>query len=139
MDQVSTKIILTLFKEDRTKETPDIRSLINLGTCGLPTVHGSFQGEKESGWKIGDKLRALWQLFHDTPAIRDDFIEMTKTSTFPLKFCAHRWVEDLAERALKIWPHVEIFVDNYKKLPKSKVPTLTSYTVVREAVGDPLF
>ncbi|XP_060753828.1 uncharacterized protein LOC132864430 isoform X1 [Neoarius graeffei] len=136
------KKLLRLFEEDWTKEAPGIRGLINLGTCGLHTVHGSFQqGEKESGWKIGDKLRALWQLFHDTPARRDDFIEITKTSTFPLKFCAHRWVEDLpvADRALKIWPHVEKFIDNYKKLPKSKVPMSASYTVVREAVGDPLF
>lgn len=54
-------------------------------------------------WEVGDVLRALWRLFHDSRARHDDFIEMTNTSTFPLKFWAHRWVEGLAvaERALE--------------------------------------
>ncbi len=105
-------------------------------------MHGSFQsGEKETGWKVGDVLRALWQLFHDSPARREDFIEMTKTSTFPLKFCAHRWVEDLAvaERAIEIWPAVQTYINSHRKLPRSKVPSSASYCTVKEATADPLF
>lgn len=80
-------------------------------------------------------------MFHDSPARREDFIEMTKTSTFPLKFCAHRWVEDLAvaERAIEIWPAVQTYINSHRKLPKSKVPSSASYCTVKEATADPLF
>ncbi|KAJ8364953.1 hypothetical protein SKAU_G00137840 [Synaphobranchus kaupii] len=64
---------LRIFQEDKSQADPDAPKMINLG---LHVVHGSFQnGEKETGWKMGDVLRALWQLFHDSPARRDDFIE----------------------------------------------------------------
>ncbi|KAK6471317.1 hypothetical protein HHUSO_G29675 [Huso huso] len=121
---------LRIFEEERRQMDPNLPH--------LHVVHGSFQqGEKE---KLGETVRALWQLFHDTLARRDDFADMTKT-TFPLKFCAHRWVEDLqvAECAIEIWPAVLKYIDSHKKLPKSKVPTSMSYTLVNEAAADPLF
>lgn len=66
---------LRIFQADKSQVDPDVPKMINLGSCGLHVVHGSFQnGEKETGWKVRDVLRALWQLFHDPPARRDDFI-----------------------------------------------------------------
>lgn len=133
---------LRLFQEDKSKEDPDAPKLINLGRCGLHVVHGSFQTrERETGWKIGDALRALWQVFHDSPARREDFSELTKTARFPLKFCPARWVEDLqvAERAIEVWPAVTAYIHSHKKLPKSKVPTSASYLTVKKATEDPLF
>ncbi|KAK1898471.1 Adenylate cyclase type 6 [Dissostichus eleginoides] len=133
---------LRIFQEDKSKEDPDAPKLINLGSCGLHVVHGSFQtGERETGWKIGDALRALWQVFHDSPARREDFSELTKTARFPLKFCATRWVEDLqvAEGAIEVWPAVMAYIHSHKKLPKSKVPTSASYLTVKKATEDPLF
>ena len=43
-------------------------------------------------------------LFHNTPARRDDFISLTKSSVFPLPFCGHRWIENLpvVERAIEV-------------------------------------
>ena len=70
-------------------------------------VHGTFKkGAKESGWNLGNILCALWQIFHDTPAKRKDFIQITGSDLFPFWFCQHRWVEyiKVAEKALKIWP-----------------------------------
>lgn len=133
---------LKIFQENRNHEDPDAPKMINLGSCGLHVMHLSFQdGERQTGWKVGDVLWALWQVFHDSPARWDDFIQVTKTSTFPLKFCVHRWVEDLpvAERALKIWPAVQDYIRSHKKLPKSKVPSSASYRLVKKATGDPLF
>ncbi|KAJ3590501.1 hypothetical protein NHX12_008452 [Muraenolepis orangiensis] len=58
---------LRIFQEDKSKEDPDAPKLINLGSCGLHVVHGSFQtGARETGWKMGAALRALWQVFHDS-------------------------------------------------------------------------
>ena len=75
----------------------------------MHVVHGRFEkGAKESGWNLGDTLRSLWQIFHDTIARRKDFIQITGSDLFPFRFCQYRWVEDIkvAEQALKIWPHV---------------------------------
>ncbi|CAM4635460.1 unnamed protein product [Leuciscus chuanchicus] len=116
--------LLRIFQEDKSQKDPDAPKMIHLGSCGLHVLHGSFQdGERETGWKVGDVLRALWQMFHDSPARRADFIEVTKTTTFPLKFCAHRWVEDLAvaERAVEVWPAVQQYISSHQKLPKSKL------------------
>ena len=124
---------LRIFQEDKSKEDPDAPKLINLGSCGL---HG-----RETGWKIGHALRVLWQVFHDSPARREDFSELTKMARFPLKFCATRWVEDLqvAERAIEVWPAVTAYIHSHKKLPKSKVPTSASYLTVKKATEDPFF
>lgn len=134
--------LLRIFQEDKSQEDPDAPKMINLGSCGLHVLHGSFQdGERETGWKVGDVLRSLWQMFHDSPARRADFIEVTKTTTFPLNFCAHRWVEDLAvaERAVEVWPAVQQYISSHQKLPKSKVPSSASYCTVKGGTADPLF
>lgn len=132
---------LTELKEDR-KNDPTVPELIDIGCCGLHVIHGAFQcGAEASGWKTGQKLRAAWQLFHDTPARREDYTRLTNSTTFPLKFCAHRWVEDLpvAERAVEIWANVTTFIDSFKGSPKSKIPTSASFNLVKEAVGDSMF
>ncbi|XP_058887888.1 uncharacterized protein LOC131738144 [Acipenser ruthenus] len=50
-------------------------------------------------------------------------------------------MEDLqvAKRAIERWPAVLQYIDSQKKLPKSKVPTSVSCTLVKEAAADPLF
>ena len=54
-----------------------------------------------------ESLCSLWQIFHDIPARREDFIPIIGSDLFPFWFCQYRWVEDIkvAEQALKIWPH----------------------------------
>ena len=75
----------------------------------MHVVHGRFEkGAKESGWNLDNTLRSLWQIFHDTPTRREDFIQITGSDLFSFRFCWHRWIEDIkvAEQALKIWAHV---------------------------------
>ncbi|GFR96068.1 peptidase M20 domain-containing protein 2 [Elysia marginata] len=100
--------------------------LINVGSCGLHTVHNAFRaGLIASEWELGQFFNSLMWLFKDTPARREDYTELTGSSEFPLDHCPHRWVENLAvaERALKIWPDVKAFLDHLKKSqqpPKTK-------------------
>ena len=62
----------------------------------MHVVHKRFEkGAKESGWNFGNILRSLWQIFHDTPARREDFIQIIGSDLFPVWFCQHRWVEDI--------------------------------------------
>src|SRR5258706_98186 len=68
--------------------------LLELGSCSLHIVHGAFQtGGKASGFDISHLLTSLYYVFNDSPARRDDYTKLISSKTFPLKFCAHRWVE----------------------------------------------
>ena len=96
------------------------------------------QGVSGSGWKLGHLMRSLWQLFHDTPARCEDFVKLTGSTVFPLKFCPHRWVEDVvAERAHQMWPNIKKYVSSFRATPK-KAPQTTSYATIKEACEDPL-
>ena len=67
---VNWKFYTDLTKECNSEELPQ---LLNIGSCGLHIVHGGLQkGVNEFGWKLGHLMRSLWQLFHDTPARRED-------------------------------------------------------------------
>jgi len=102
-------------------------------------LHAFQRGEEATVWKIGQKLKALCQLFHDTADRQENYTKLTDSMTFPQKFCAHHWVEDLPveERAREVWPNDVTFVDSYKGSPKSKI--LTSFGLTKEARNDPMF
>ena len=126
--------------EDREKQDADLPKLLNISSCGLHIVCGAFcTGCKATEWKIEQVLRALWYLFHDSPARRDGFKEVTGTTVFPLKFCATRWIEDrVAERALEIWPNIEKYIKHLLKEPKSKQPKSASYSTIQKPYKDVL-
>ena len=125
------------FYTDLTKErnSEELLQLLNIGSCGLHIVHGGLQnGTNESGWKLGHLMRSLWQLFHNTPARRDDFVKLTGSTVFPLKFCPHRRVDNLAERAFQMWPNIKKHVLSFRATPLQTA----SYAAIKEACEDPL-
>ena len=125
---VNQKFHQDLVKERQAEELPGI---LNIGSYGLHSVHGSLQtGANKTGWNLGNLLRALWQIFPDSPARRDDFTKMTESSQYPLQFCVHRWVEDVevAEHALLMWPAVEKFVASFQD---KQAPSTVSFTTVK--------
>ena len=95
---------------------------LNTGSCSLHVVHGAFHsGMLKTSWGIDSVLKALHNLFSESPAKIEDFIKLTGTETFPLPFCGHRWLENkkVAERALEIWPHITTYIRETLKKPKS--------------------
>jgi len=114
------------------------QQLLIVGSCGLHTLHNSFKSVF-SMWTMEKLLRALHYLFHETPARREDFTKLTKSSIFPLPFCGHRWIENLpvVERAIEIWENIVKYVEavDTKKLPKSQT---ASFDTVAVAKKDPL-
>lgn len=118
---------------------PDEPMILDMGSCSLHIVHGAFRtGEKASGFDLEHLLSSLYSLFDGSPARRDDYQQITASSTFPLKFCAHRWVENgrVAERAIIIWPNITKYVSSV--VSSKKKPTCRSFTVVNEFVNDSL-
>ncbi|XDV26071.1 hypothetical protein PO909_029869 [Leuciscus waleckii] len=112
--------------------------LVNAGSCGLHTLHNALKAGFTM-WQMDKLLRAFHYLFHNVPARREDFTALTGSTSFPLPFCGHRWIENVpvAERAVQVWPMVMMYVDavKQKKLPN---PSTASYDTIEAAQADPL-
>ncbi|KAK9955915.1 hypothetical protein ABG768_015756 [Culter alburnus] len=112
--------------------------LVSVGSCGLHTLHNAFKAGF-SMWQVEKLLRAMHILFNNVPARRKDYVTVTKSSVFPLSFCGHRWLENLpvVERALEVWPSLQLYVDAVKRkeLPN---PGTGSYDTIEAAQKDPL-
>ena len=121
-------------------ETQHHFQLINIGSCGLHTLHNAFRaGLVTSGWEIGHKLSALHTLFSDVPARREDYESVTKSSCYPLSFCGHRWLENVkvCESALEIHSHMKCYVESVSK-KTVKDPQTKSFETIKKWIQDPL-
>ena len=127
------KLQETMIEEHNTR-------LIDIGSCGLHTLHNRFRdGAESTGWDIGSTLGALYRLFKDTPARREDYTAVTGSSDFPLRFCSHRWVENVgvARRAKAIMGNVKKYVQAVRS-KKVKDPKTKSFEIISQWVQDPL-
>ena len=86
-------------------------------------------------------LKGVFQLLHSSPARRDDYQSITGSTTFPLFFCATRWVENkrVAERLIDIWPNVVVVVKFWSGFCKSKQPKCKSFENVKQAMEEDPF
>lgn len=110
--------------------------LLNVGSCGLHVMHNAFRrGCEASQWELESFLTSAYILFRDSPARREDYIKVTGSTSFPAKFCAHRWLENnsVAEKAIVMLPYLEKFVkaamEKKITLPKNK-----SFDIVKAGV-----
>ena len=110
--------------------------LVLVGSCGLHTLHNAVKAGFTM-WHLEKLLRAMHFLFHNVPARREDFTSLTRSSSFPLPFCGHRWVENVpvAERAVEVWPMLQLYVDAVRK-KKVPNPATASYDTIEAAQGD---
>ena len=76
--------VLKLLEEIRNDK--EYAPLINIGSCGLHTVHGTFEtGIETTTWNLGKIMKALWQMFHNSPAKRDVYSKICESEEYPLK------------------------------------------------------
>ena len=70
--------------------TEELPNLIELGSCGLHTVHNAFKhGEHTSGWLVKKKfLVSLYKIFDQAPGRRTDFKNVATAidKDFPTQF-----------------------------------------------------
>lgn len=96
-----------------------------------------------TAWQIDKLLRALHFLFHNVPARREDYTNITGSTCFPLSFCGHRWVENVpvAERVLEVWPMIQKYVSaaEDKKVQKPNTASYDAILAVRGPEVVPLF
>ena len=124
------------------QEELDHLPLIDIGTCGLHTVHGSFKtGLVASGWLIEKILKWMWYFLKDSPARREVYESITQTKTYPLPYCQTRWCENepVAKTAAEFWLVYCKFIQYLASLPKSKQSQNNkSFDGLLLAVSDPL-
>ena len=65
--------------------------LINIGSCGLHTIHSAFKtGAESTSWNIRKTFHVSYQILHDLPACRDDFETIATYDIYPFNFWATR-------------------------------------------------
>ena len=112
-------------KFNTAREANDDPCLADIGSCSLHIVSGSLNaGVTETSWEIDKIMKSMWKLLSDSPARRDEYLKLSVSGKFPLKFCATRWVEneDTAERAMLVWPDIILLINHFLSLSKSKQP-----------------
>ena len=63
---------LDIVREER--KDNDLKGLLEVGTCGLHTVHGALKhGGKASGWNIDKILSAIFKIIDQSPSRRTDY------------------------------------------------------------------
>ena len=117
----------------------------------IHAVHGAcqfgFASTTSPSWKLDlfQFLRAIYYLFHDSPARCGEFTAVTACTVFSLKFCSIRWCENIivANRALEMLPHLcewikavtnkaLVLVNDVES--SLKRPSTVSYGVTEESV-----
>ncbi|GBL82893.1 Disks large 1 [Araneus ventricosus] len=114
--------------------------ILCIGSCGLHILNNSFKhGEKATNWDINSILSSLHWLFKDAPVRRGDLMKLSSSEKFPLKFCCHRWLENVpcAERAIEIWRDICKYVSKVDYGDLLKV-TCQSCCIIAQAAKDKL-
>ena len=99
-------------------------------------MHGTFRtGVQKTKWGIDGIIKALYNLFPDSLANKEDYKKITGSKVFPLSFSGTRWIEDkkVADRALEIWPNIAKYVSETLKKARSQVPTSIYFATFRSA------
>nr|CAD7440345.1 unnamed protein product [Timema bartmani] len=95
-------------------EDPHGPQMLDIGSCGLHVVNVALKtGIKKTSWTLLAFFRACYYLFKDSPSRRGTYMAVTGSSTFPMKFCSVRWLEnvDVAKRALETLDNLKKFVE----------------------------
>ena len=112
--------------------------MLNIGSCGLHILHRAFKdGAVASGWQLDRLFSNLDWLFQDSPARRDDYTKVTGSSLFALKFCKHRWLENVlvTERTQSMWDSVVKYVQSAMA---GKVPQPQNKSRIKSLLQIPL-
>ena len=64
------------------------KNLIEIGSCSLHTVRGAFQTDAtNTGWELNKVLKAMYEIYNESPAWHDVYLKEGSSNKFPIKFC----------------------------------------------------
>jgi hypothetical protein len=132
--------VLALLKQEVWKKPDGSPLFLELGSCGLHIVHGSIgTAHSKVGWNLHKIFSAAWYLMKDCSARRREYVNVTKSKIFPLKFCHIRWVENVvvANRFLLVLQPLAVFLEKTESI-KDHMKSLSSYSTLQSAIKDPI-
>gem|GEM_PF-6826146 len=128
------KDLQTVLSQSHDEDDPIV---LFMGTCGLHVVNNAFKTSFYAvKWNVTTFLRALYNLFKNSPARRSDLLYYSGSSLMPLKFCPVRWLNNskVAERALQMLPHLKKYKEGLER-DKKKILSY-SYKIVEESLNE---
>ena len=88
MDEPSVNLKFSQKVQDH-REANEQPQLVDIGSCGLHTIHNTFKaGMQSTDWMLKEVLNNAYHILHDSPARRDDYQTVTGSSVSPLNFCS---------------------------------------------------
>src|SRR5215813_6861151 len=114
---------------------------LTIGTCGLHIINNAFKhGISSTGWDLSSFLVSLYWIFKDSPARREDFLDISSNKKLPVKFCSYRWLENVpaCERAIDIWEDLLLYIKKVESGQFQKIAS-KSFSNVAEASKDKTF
>ena len=95
---------------------------------------------KTTDWSLNKIVKAMWNLFHDSPARRETYIWESQSALFPKKIYTTRWTEnqDVVIRAIEIWENMQKTIKEVSSNQKRNRPQCKSYdALLLSYVSDP--
>ncbi|KAJ8678193.1 hypothetical protein QAD02_013980 [Eretmocerus hayati] len=115
--------------------------IVEIGTCGLHTVHGSFKdGVKATGWNLNEYLNYLHHLFHGATTRRGQYSKITGSDMFPFEFYGIRWIENskVIIRSRDMLPYLKEWITVIEKDVKNPLHANKNFRTVSSNVKDEL-
>ena len=73
------------------RESEELPGLINIVNCNLHVLNNAFNiGANAPSSNLHKLIKACFQILHDSPARREDYITITDSNVFPFYSCATR-------------------------------------------------
>ena len=111
----------------------DQKELLEIGTYCIHTVYCVFKyGSVASAWGIDKVLLAMYLIFDQSPFKRADY-ERLIDGVYPLQLYSHWWAENekMTVRAIALWENIQIVVNFWMAIPKSKQPFEKNKSCIR--------
>ena len=112
---VNTKLLQAVQDNGKDKRLPH---LLEIGTCGLHTLHGSLKmGIERIEWEMKSFMKACFNILMMLQ-LDGMTMKVTKSSKFPLLFFAVRWNEDVtvADRLIEVWSNIKQTMNFWENL-----------------------
>ena len=66
------------------RKSEELPGLINIGSCSLHVLNNTFKtGANATGWNLHKLMKACFQILHDSPARREDYITIHSSGSTP--------------------------------------------------------
>lgn len=132
--------LFRIFREYLQENNGGSTMLLDVGTCSVHIVHGSFKtAHQKVSWKVNDFLRRAYFLFKDFPVRRSEYGHHDSSTKFPLKFCSICWLENVPalRRGLEILKPLRMY---FKRIEEKKInaPQSQNYTLLKTILKDEL-